>query len=195
MSRLTPALAALCLAGWSPSKASTITSVSFAGDVISPTITVLGTGFNPMPQATFAAYPNSPYSGLDYGTELHFTDLSYNPTLFDAGYNDNQGYRDFIGLVILSYTNTAISIQFGSEYGAIFYPQNIDRLNVGDSFKMFVHDTSSTGTVTFIPEPTTVELMLISLGLARLCLYRAHKRTRPRASRMDHGGGSYKLAL
>ncbi|HUZ02899.1 MAG TPA: PKD domain-containing protein [Thermomicrobiaceae bacterium] len=126
-----------------------ITSITIIGTVSSgtyvqsPAIAVAGSGFDPAPAATSTAYGG--FTGLDYGTELHFTDLTNNPHSWDAGYdNPSAGRHDLIGLADLNYTDTQISYTFGTVYPAY---GGVYELHVGDQFRAYVRSVWSTGIV------------------------------------------------
>ncbi len=124
-----------------------ITSVTINGTVDSngyvenPTITITGSGFNPAPTATSVGYAG--FSGLDYGTALHISDITDNPHAWNAGFDD-PSQHDFIGLDNLSYSDTQISYTFGTIYPDYY---GVYQLNVGDQFKAFVRNVWCTGTV------------------------------------------------
>jgi len=130
--------------------AAVITGVVFAGSPANPTITINGTGFGTAPTATTIAFDGS--TGFDYGDQLYIFDLSNNPQNFSAGlgYPNASNSRDFIGLVIVSYTDTSITYQLGSDYSDFYFPQGIYGLNAGDSFAVFVGGGASfSGTVSY----------------------------------------------
>jgi hypothetical protein len=56
-------------------------------------------------------------------------------------------------LVVTTYVDTAISYTLGSAYIDYYYPENIYRLNVGDSFTVHVKGVTCSGTVDFSGHP------------------------------------------
>jgi hypothetical protein len=147
--------AALTAVGWPAltSAAVSIQSVTFAGTALNPTVTISGSGFNPAPTPLVSGYPG--FTGFDYGNELVFTDSSATPNAWEAGRSTpgNSEVRDFIGIVILTYSDAQITFQFGSSYAQGYYPHNIYRLSGGDSFSMRVHGGGSPASSTFLRAP------------------------------------------
>ncbi len=127
-----------------------ITGVVFSGNAANPTITISGTGFGTAPTATTVGFPD--FTGFDYGDALYIEDFSNNPQAFSAGRGlpNNAQQRDFIGLVIVSYTDTSITYQLGSDYSLSYYPSGQYALNAGDSFNVVVAGGASfSGTVSY----------------------------------------------
>jgi len=144
--------------------ATTITSVTFEGGPSDPTILVTGTGFLPLPATDGKAYPSGTYSGYDYGRELYLYDIS---AVWDAGCGTSvaTGCHDFIGFDHLLYTDTTISMTYGSEYTP-YFNANIFKLSAGDQYLLHVHDATYGGTVSFVPEPASWTMLAGALGLA-----------------------------
>jgi hypothetical protein len=120
-----------------------ISSVTFSGSPVSPTITVTGSGFgtiDSLGQGTTP--PEGNYTGLDYQANFHLADLSGNPPFY-AG-QDIPSQPDGIGVVISSYSDTQIVFTLGNYYGIYgFY------LASGDNFQMTVLGQMFSGTVQY----------------------------------------------
>ena len=114
-----------------------IQSVSVAGSVGNPSITINGQGFGTIPANT--GQP-SPFSGLDYGDQLGLSDLS-------AGWNAGQSGNG-IGITVTNYTNSTIEFGLGSYYQAGGFA-----LATGDKFEVLVKGVTCTGIVGY---PTTI---------------------------------------
>ncbi len=136
-------------AGGNPNE--TITGVTFTGSPANPTITIAGSGFNPQPAGD--NQPTSIYNqtGQDFGVNgLYIMDNG----IFGAGQDG-----DAIGLVNLSYTDTLISFQFGTDYPYEF----ANALAEGNSYTVSVNGLTFSGivhypaltqqTITFPPIP------------------------------------------
>jgi hypothetical protein len=96
-----------------------VTSVSFEGTTASPTITIEGSGFGPMPPTAYDAMQtdcgNYAGNGAWYGLEgLVFRDLTAG---FSAGDGTTVVEPSCIGLVVNQWTPTVISFSFGDAYG------------------------------------------------------------------------------
>jgi hypothetical protein len=127
-----------------------ITGVVFTGSPANPTITISGSGFGTAPTETTIAFQG--FTGSDYGDQLYLFDLSNNPQNFSAGlgYPNASNKRDFIGLVIVSYSDTSITYQLGSDYASFYFPQAVFELNDGDSYTVVVGGGASfSGTVSY----------------------------------------------
>jgi len=151
-------------------RASTITSVTFYGSSANPLIAITGTGFLPVPATDGLASPAGIYSGYDYGRELYLFDQTAG---WDAGCGTSAptGCHDFIGFANLNYTDSALSLTYGSEY-QFYYPSTNWHLNQGDQYLLHVHDATFSGTVTFVaPEPGS--WMMLGTGLGLLLVGRA----------------------
>ena len=114
-----------------------IQSVSVAGSVSNPSITINGQGFGTIPANT--GQP-TPYTGLDYGSQLGLSDLSAG---WNAGQTDNG-----VGITVSNYTSSTIEFGLGSYYSAGGFT-----LATGDQFEVLVKGVTCTGTVGY---PTTV---------------------------------------
>lgn len=141
--------------------ADVINSVSFTGLPTSPTITVSGSGFGTAPTATTLGLAG--FTGYDYGNDLYITDLStahgFAAGQGEAGVNNH----DLIGLNILSYTDSQIVLQLGSDYAQYYYPNGIYALAAGDPYTVVVNGASFSGiagAITATPEPGSILLLL-----------------------------------
>jgi hypothetical protein len=136
--------------------ADTITGVAFFGNPANPTITIYGSGFGTAPAPTVLGYPG--FTGYDYGNDLYIEDLSTTHG-FSAGRGvPGVNTYDLIGLNILSYTDTSITYQLGSDYAQYYYPVGLFALDPGDSFEV-VTDAIYFGTVSYTattPEPASL---------------------------------------
>ena len=119
-----------------------ITSVSFGGSVASPTVTVAGVGFGTL--GDLGPAQSSCGTGSDYGANLHLTDTT-------KAWSAGQG-SDCIGLIVDTYTPTAIVFTFGSKYGGS------DVLSGGDSYTMNVLGSTLSGTDTYHTYPVVSEV-------------------------------------
>jgi len=177
-STLTTIIAGLLLSLGS-AQATTITAVMFYGSVANPMIQIIGTGFLPMPATDGLASPAGIYSGYDYGRELYLFDQTAG---WDAGCGTSAptGCHDFIGFANLNYTDTVISMTYGSEY-QFYYPSTNWHLNQGDQYLLHVHEATFSGAVNFVPEPASS--MILGTGLCLLLVGRSlsnrAKTTRP----------------
>jgi hypothetical protein len=157
-------LASAALSASETALAANITSVSITGAPANPTISVSGSGFGTAPPQTFLGFPG--FTGYDYGQNLYLTDLS-TAHAFDAGGDAGINLRDLIGLVLLSYTDTQVVFQLGSDYSGYYYPNNIYALDPGDPFRVVIRGTSFNGTVgapTVTPEPASIVTLLTGLA-------------------------------
>lgn len=160
--------------------ASTISTVSITGAPANPTVSVSGSGFGTIPPVTFLGFPG--YTGYDYGKSLYITDLS--PTHgFDAGGDAGMNLRDLIGLVVLSYTDTQVVFQLGSDYSLFYLPNNIYSLSPGDPFTVVVNGASFTGNVgvtavAATPEPSSIVGLLTGVASSGILVSRRRKRIR-----------------
>lgn len=148
-------------------QASTITSVTFYGSSANPQIEIAGTGFLPLPATDGLASPAGIYSGYDYGRELYLFDQT---AVWDAGCGTSPpaACHDFIGFANLNYTDTVISMTYGSEY-QFYYPSTNWHLNQGDQYLLHVHDATFSGVVNFVvPEPGS--WMMLGTGLCLLLI-------------------------
>jgi len=115
----TPALTAS--AARAPAPRPSIASVSFNGahgpGVASPVITITGSHFGATaPAGTSDAITScGTYSanGKVYGGKLYFTDDAN----FEAGYSNSAG-ADCIGIIVVSWSQTKVVLQFGNSYGS-----------------------------------------------------------------------------
>lgn len=152
------------------SSATTITGVAYSGSAADPIITITGTGFDPQPAATGLAFTGA--TGFDFGTALHILDSSQDPHSFSAGYDDpSQNRHDFLGLLILSYSNSQIVLSFGSNYVSQFSQGGFYQLSEGDSLSVFVQGASYTSAVAFdstSPEPGSLMTVLSAFAIAAL---------------------------
>ncbi len=163
------AAVAFCCAPVIHAEAASIDSVTFSGSAADPTVTIYGSGFGSEPVATSQA--DYPYTGLDYGTNLHITDRS-NVPMFDAGYDDpSHGAHDLLGLIVTSYSENLISYTFGSNYGITAALYSILQLNQRDTFTAYAAGASFDGTVDYAPEPGSLGLSSIALAVL-LAFYR-----------------------
>jgi hypothetical protein len=129
-----------------------VSTIRITGTPSSPTIAITGVAFASKPTPTNLALTG--YTGFDYGNDLYFCDQSDRPQSFCAGQNDGLGHgADTIGLVVTTYTDTAISYTLGSAYVGYYYPANVYKLNVGDSFTVHVKGVTCSGTVDFSGQP------------------------------------------
>jgi PEP-CTERM motif len=143
--------------------AETITGVTFEGSAVKPTIIIAGSGFLPEPVGDDS--PGGGAFGQDFGPDV--TTFSINDGgmfSFTAGQDG-----DTIGLTNINYTDTLISYQLGENYAAFFQIQYA--LENGDPFTIFVNGTEFTGTVSYVPEPSSLALLgsgvLAAFGMAR----------------------------
>lgn len=136
---LSPALDATASITVAPPLPAVITSVTFAGSLSDPTITVTGEQFGTEPPAVPPATGGAaaPGTGADFGTTLRLYDAAKS---WDAGMTG-----DTIGLLVGTYTNTSITFQFGSVYTS-GYPGSY-ALSCGDVFAMVVGATTYRGTI------------------------------------------------
>jgi hypothetical protein len=160
--------------------AATITNVFFTGSAANPTINIVGTGFGSAPASTSTA--TAGFTGLDYGTIFYLIDQTFNPTAFSAGFdNPSLSEHDLIGFANLSYTNTLISFNFGSEYTTTYFPTATWELNSGDKFLLTVAGSTFSGTVAYpaattVPEPTSAAYLGVSgLGLLAVLVRKARR--------------------
>ena len=115
----TPALTAS--AARAPAPRPSIASVSFNGahgpGVASPVITITGSHFGATAPAGTSDATTScgTYSanGKVYGGKLYFTDDAN----FEAGYS-NSADADCIGIIVVSWSQTKVVLQFGNSYGS-----------------------------------------------------------------------------
>ncbi len=116
-----------------------ITSVTFAGTLADPTITVVGNNFGTEPTAGLPATGGlaSPGTGNDFGTDLHIYDATRG---WDAGMAG-----DTIGILVSTYSDTSITFQLGSVY-TNGYPGTY-ALACGDNFTMVVGASTYKGTI------------------------------------------------
>jgi len=135
-----------------------ISSVSTTGTLVDPTITITGSGFGTAPPAdptstvsTLAGCPASMGagpSGFDYGNNLYISDLNTNSG-FTAGQYTTSGeaQADCVGLVIESYTDSQIVLQYGNVYDQNL-PRNMYVLHNGDPLKVVVKGATFMTTAT-----------------------------------------------
>lgn len=144
---------ASCLFTLGRMDATTITSVTFSGTTANPFITITGSGFLPVPATDGLASPGGTFSGYDYGRELYLYDITAG---WDAGCGASvaSGCHDFIGFANLTYTDTLITMTYGSEY-QYYFPTTSWHLNSGDQYLLHVHQATFAGAVSFVPEPGT----------------------------------------
>ncbi len=122
-----------------------VSTVEFVGSAASPKVEVTGTGFGTAPPASTLTCP---YSGknYDYGN-LSFED--------DTAADHWQAGFDFdcIGLLVSSWTNTAIDFTFGNYYVDGEVPSG-DGLADGARYSLVVGGDFVSGTVTYRPSVT-----------------------------------------
>lgn len=168
--RLLGLVAALSFSLFLPptSRADQINGVAFFGTPANPTVVIYGSGFGTEPAPTTLGYPG--FTGYDYGLDFYFEDLSTSHG-FSAGRGlADTNLRDYVGLVVLYYSDSLIIYQFGSDYSEFYYPQGYFGLEPGDAFFVST-DATYTGTVAYTagpvpfptPEPATVFTLLIGL--------------------------------
>src|SRR5262245_40753033 len=135
--------------------ATTITSVTFSSSTANPFITITGSGFLPVPATDGLASPVGTFSGYDYGRELYLFDITAG---WDAGCGTSAAAacHDFIGFANLTYTDTLITMTYGSEY-QYYFPSTTWHLNQGDQYLLHVHEATFSGTVSIVPEPRSEE--------------------------------------
>jgi hypothetical protein len=161
------------LLGYQTAIGATINSVTITGAPANPTISVSGSGFGTAPATTFLGFTG--FTGFDYGTNLYITDLS--PTHgFDAGQDAGFALRDTIGLDLLTYTDTQVVFQLGSDYALSYFPSGIYAFNPGDPYNVVVKGAPFSGTVVntaavnpaATPEPASIVTVLTGLASAGL---------------------------
>ena len=113
-----------------------ISSVTFAGTVAAPTVTIKGSGFGAKPKAVKALLG----TGSDYvKNNFLFRDLTANPLSWTAGTVGN-----YIGLNVTKFSGKLITFGFGSglaeEVGNYSF-------NVGDDFQVGVNGSLAEGSV------------------------------------------------
>ena len=157
--------AALCLCAGAESSAADakITSVSFAGNEINPTITIRGTGFGvrPTPNPPYhppalnhplcRARPTLPLTryGYDYGTELFLQDSSQAPAWSAGRYRPSLRELDCIGLQVSKYTPTVIVLRLGAAYPLIPGTPGAYALETGDKYIIGVGSARHSGQVRY----------------------------------------------
>lgn len=116
-----------------------ITSVTFAGSLAAPTITVTGANFGTEPTAGPPATGGAASAGTgnDFANALHLSDATRG---WDAGMTG-----DTIGLLVSSYTSTTVTFQLGSVYTG-GYPSSY-ALDCGDAYTVVVGAADYSGTI------------------------------------------------
>ncbi len=132
------------------SPAPTISSVTIAGTLAAPTVTVSGSGFGtegdlvpPGPTSALSYCPNTD-TGFDYDNDFSLSDVP-------AGWAAGQG-GNCTGVSISSYSTGQITFTFGNGYGT--GSNQYGALSPGDAFTMTVLGTTFNGTVPFSETPT-----------------------------------------
>jgi hypothetical protein len=130
-----------------------IASVTFAGTVAAPVVTIRGTGFGnaPPPSPPYApeghaacTMPPQGNEGLDYGGQLSLVDAR---GTWGAGRSAPDGSElDCVGLIVTTYTPTEIVFQLGSAYAD---HSQLYRLTAGDTFTIGVKGLSYQGAVRY----------------------------------------------
>jgi hypothetical protein len=157
--------AALCLCGGAESSATVakVTSVTFTGNEIKPTITIKGTGFGvqPTPNPPYhppaldhplcRAKPPLPLSryGYDYGSDLFLQDSSQTPAWSAGRYRPSLRELDCIGLLISKYTPTVIVFRLGAAYPLIPGIPGAYALETGDKYVIGVGSARHVGRVRY----------------------------------------------
>jgi len=131
--------------------AETITGVTFTGNSANPTITIAGSGFGLEPVGDDS--PGGGAFGQDFGADPTTFSLNDNGLFFFQAGVDG----DTIGLTNISYTDTLISYQLGENYSTFFDIQYA--LLQGDPFDVFVKGAEFIGTVSYVPEPSSLALL------------------------------------
>jgi Peptidase A4 family len=123
----------------------TISSVSFGGTKVAPTITINGSGFGTSAPGVAPAncFVGQPASGNDYQNNLNLTDVT------GGWYAGSE--TDCVTLTNVSYGPTRVTYQLGGFYGT-----NGWVLNDGDTYKIDVAGATATGTVAYPPEISSV---------------------------------------
>ncbi|HTW08447.1 MAG TPA: hypothetical protein VME46_13100 [Acidimicrobiales bacterium] len=127
-----------------------VSSVAFHGTPAQPMIVVTGKGFGdrpvPSPSYTPAGHSYCPAvagnDGLDYGTSLWLS----GPGKWSAGrYRPELNELDCIGLILVSYSTTAIVFRLGAYY----QDPKLAKLTTGSSYTLGVGGFQRTGTVSY----------------------------------------------
>jgi hypothetical protein len=123
------AYAAIAAADSPDSATVQITSVQWGGNSFAPTVTITGTGFGKK-APTGAPASEAPgctgVTGSDYGTSIWFIDNTPN---WRAGTGKPPTSGACVGLIISNWSNTSITLTFGSQYGSFNF-----LANQGDNF-------------------------------------------------------------
>ncbi len=133
-----------------------ITALAVSGTETDPVVTVHGTGLGTL---TSLGSPQPPGacggSGSDFQSNFYFSDLT-------AGWNAGQGPGDCVGVVISSYSDTAVAFSFGSSYAGLG-----ENLAEDDSITMTVLGSSFSGAAFYPgigPSVTTTRVRLAAAG-------------------------------
>lgn len=126
---------------FTPALPSTITSVSFEGTSVDPTIVVHGRGLGNLPptdpSGDLAGQLGCPRAagtyGSDFGTNLSLSDVTGN---WGAGRDLSGVETDCVGIVPVSYTSSAVTFKLGSFYAT--HPSQFSLKN-GDSVQIVVN--------------------------------------------------------
>jgi hypothetical protein len=101
-----------------------ITSVTLSGNVSTPTVTLVGSGFGT--KANLGPAGAACDSGKTYGSNLFLADTTEGWTAGKQG--------SCIGLIVSSYSNTKIVFTFGSDYNHVTVGSVVAHLAGGDSY-------------------------------------------------------------
>jgi hypothetical protein len=144
---LLAALALALIAAPAASAKPAITSVSFKGTVVRPTIVITGSGFGSRPSRRKASggscHSKSKDVGNDYGTNLWLQVTPPGEGPWGAG-RSKGSQLDCIGLLAVSWSKTKISFRLGK----VYLESGVD-FTAGSAYRVGVKGAIRTGRVRF----------------------------------------------
>jgi hypothetical protein len=135
----------------------TITSVTFAGSEVKPTITIRGQhlGKRPVPDPAYVPLGHPPLCppapskapaayGFDYGTSLFIADKTQQPVWSAGRYRPQLSELDCVGVIIIKFTPSIVVLRLGA-----FYAEGNIKLAANDRFQVGVKSARFSGRVKY----------------------------------------------